>query len=401
MTSTIVARFYPSSQRGGFMAAESAAITKIDHLDTDVIVVGAGPSGCAAAYDLATAGIRVLLVDKTEFPRKKSCAGGLTVKAVRALPYPISPIIQKTVRNLMVSCRMRHRKVLTSMDPVCYMVERSAFDDFCLKKTTAAGARFAVVRSINRVVETPRGISLIANGDVIRARFLIGADGVYSRIRRLTGRFKNIRFGFAVEGIVEPTRPFETTMGFDFNQVDGGYGWVFPKEEHINVGLYTTRPDVSIKRQDLADYTNLRIGSPSPRRVAGYPLGMGGWRYRPGRGRVLLVGDAAGFVDPLLGEGLYHAITSGQQAAAAIRDALFDGNDAAGSYAQALMPIQANLLFSHLAAIWFYRLPTIGHLLLLSPAASNPLMKGFSLGMSLLDIFRNGHRFWLDKPIPV
>jgi flavin-dependent dehydrogenase len=192
----------------------------------------------------------------------------------------------------------------------------------------------------------------------------------------------------------------DMNMGFDFSRVAGGYGWVFPKKGHINVGLYTVRADVKITRQDLIDYAARRVGGPVPTRISGFPLGMGGWRYRPGRGRVLLVGDAAGLVDPLLGEGLYHAIISGQKSAAAIADAMDTGTDACKTYAKGLAPIQRDLLFAHSVSAAFYRLPKLGHLLLVSPPARTALMTGFSKGLTLLDIFRHAYRFWFGLPIP-
>ena len=185
------------------MCSETSLSHKAASLTADVVIVGAGPAGCSAAWDLAVDGFRVLLLDRTAFPRKKTCAGGLTIKAVRALRYSIAPVIQRSVCNLSVSCRMRHPKLLKSNAPICHMVERSAFDDFCLKKTVTAGPRFAVVKRIDKIVENDRSVSLVTDGGMIRARFLIGADGVHSQVRRLTGRFTRFRPGFAVEGIVE------------------------------------------------------------------------------------------------------------------------------------------------------------------------------------------------------
>ncbi len=382
------------------MCSETSLSHKVASLTADVVIVGAGPAGCSAAWDLADNGFRVLLLDRTAFPRKKTCAGGLTVKAVRALRYSIAPVIQRSVCSLSVSCRMRHPKLLKSNAAICHMVERSVFDDFCLKKTVTAGPRFAVVKRIEKIVENDRSVSLDTDGGMIRARFLIGADGVHSRVRRLTGRFARFRPGFAVEGIVDLAPPDDLNVGFDFSRVAGGYGWVFPKAEHINVGLYTLRSDVKITRQDLVDYSVRRIGRPLPTLITGSPLGMGGWRYRPGRGRVMLVGDAAGLVDPLLGEGLYHAIISGQKAASAILNAMNNGRDACETYAKGLMPIQRDLLFALAASNAFYRLPGMGHLLLISPPARIALMNGFSQGMPLLDIFRHGYRFWFGLPVP-
>jgi len=366
-------------------------------MKTDVVVVGAGPAGCAAAHDLASRGVRVLLLDRTEFPRKKVCAGGLTVKARRALPYSIEPVVQRTVSSLAISCRLRRPQVLPGKEPICYMVERTAFDLYCLQQTIAAGAIFKIVKRIDSIVESRGGVRMITDRGSIRCRYLIGADGVHSRVRLLTGRFKAIRFGFGIEGIIKDFPDNDPDMGFDFDRVRGGYGWVFPKRDHINVGLYTHRWPAGIRRNDLADYVFRRLGGAAPEQVSGYPLGMGGWRYRPGQGRVLLAGDAAGLVDPLLGEGLYHAIVSGRKAARAVVDAMHTGCDACHAYGIALTSIRRELLFARIAAAIFYRLPDMGCALLTSPAARIPLMGGFARGMPLLAIFLNAYRFWLGR----
>lgn len=366
-------------------------------MTADVVVVGAGPAGCAAAHDLALKGIRVLLLDRTEFPRKKVCAGGLTVKARRALPYCIEPVVQRTVCNLAVSCRLRRQRVFSGRNPICHLVDRAAFDLFCLQKTVAAGADFGIVKRIDSIAETRRSVSLLTNRGPIHCQYLVGADGVHSRVRLLTGRFPGVRLGFGVEGIVDVLPDNNPDMGFDFHPTRGGYGWVFPKRDHINVGLYTHRWPDRIRRKDLADYVSRRLGGAAFDQVRGYPLGIGGWRYRPGRGRVLLAGDAAGLVDPLLGEGLYHALVSGRKAAKAVVDAMDTGCDACRSYQIALTPIRWELLFAQIAAAVFYRLPDMGYALLTSPAARIPLMGGFARGMPLLAIFLNGHRFWLGR----
>jgi flavin-dependent dehydrogenase len=189
-------------------------------------------------------------------------------------------------------------------------------------------------------------------------------------------------------------------MGFDFSRVPGGYGWVFPKADHVNVGLYTQRAGIYLSRRDLSEYVAERFGDAVVTGVSGYPLGMGGWRYRPGRGRCLLVGDAAGMVDPLLGEGLYHAIVTGQRAAAAIWQALNTGDDACRRYTDLLLPIRRELLFTQAASAIFYRLPGAGHALLTSPMASGPLMKGFSRGLTLLTTFCHAYRSWFGVNLP-
>ena len=368
-------------------------------IQTDVVIVRAGPAGCAAAYDLVGRGFRVLLLDRKVFPRRKPCAGGLTVKALRALRYSVAPVVQRTIHTLCVSCRMQGQTVLHGNDPVVYMVERSKFDNFCLEKTIFEGACFRVVTHIESIIEGDDGVSLLADGETIRGSFLIGTDGVHSRVRRITGRFPSKHFGFAVEANVNAIPPEKVNIAFDFSQASGGYGWVFPKNDHINVGLYTMRSHEAIRRKDLEAYISRKFGRVRHEPIRGYPMGLGGWRYRPGRGRVLLAGDAAGLVDPLLGEGLYHAIVSGQRAAAAIDAAATKGSDACQNYALALRPIQRELLFAQIAADLFYRFPVLGHGLLISPAVRIPLMQGFARGMSLWPIFLQGYRFWLRRPL--
>src|SRR5579875_1385414 len=115
--------------------------------DQDVIIVGAGPAGCAAAYDLARAGVRVLLLDKRSFPRHKACACGLTRKTLKALRYSVEPVIERACRDVVLqeagpaflqgrrvadkSCEVRVRM----RNPFCAMAVRERFDDYCLRQT--------------------------------------------------------------------------------------------------------------------------------------------------------------------------------------------------------------------------------------------------------------------------
>ena len=108
----------------------------------DAIVVGAGPAGCAAAYDLAAAGQSVLLVDKRDFPRPKACAGGLTIKAVKALRYSIEPVVETGGSTRPAGGWSRLSSSLKSREPICVMTVRAELDEYCLGKTIAAGACF-------------------------------------------------------------------------------------------------------------------------------------------------------------------------------------------------------------------------------------------------------------------
>src|ERR1700689_4315555 len=114
----------------------------------DAIIIGAGPAGCAAAYDLATAGRPVLLLDRAEFPRHKACAGGLTRKSLRALRYPVAPVVRETVSAIVVERRSGVAATLASRNAVGAMTVRQELDAFCLQQTLRTGAQFERIGSI-------------------------------------------------------------------------------------------------------------------------------------------------------------------------------------------------------------------------------------------------------------
>ena len=119
----------------------------------DAIVVGGGPAGCACAYDLATRGKSVLLLDKAEFPRKKACAGGLTAKTLRALRYSVAPVVRETIQRIVIEARGSSHILVRSPKNICVMTVREELDAYCLKKTLEAGAEFRRIGAIERIAQ--------------------------------------------------------------------------------------------------------------------------------------------------------------------------------------------------------------------------------------------------------
>jgi flavin-dependent dehydrogenase len=250
------------------------------------------------------------------------------------------------------------------------MAVRERFDAFCLDQTLAMGAELKKLDTILALRELPGHIELdiaASPGPItLTGPVLIGADGSNGQTRRLAtqlalkatalspsvetvkakgalapeGRFEEPTWytrGFALEACVPyatlpqtlPTGVHRHDLIFDFAPLPGGYGWLFPKGDHINIGVgtFADGSDTELKkvtRTLLTNYTLQKLGvslSSSDAHggapITGQYLGMGGHAYAP-RGRVLLVGDAAGLVDPLTGEGIHSALISGQAAAAAI-----------------------------------------------------------------------------------
>ncbi|HEX5284814.1 MAG TPA: FAD-dependent oxidoreductase [Bryocella sp.] len=426
--------------------------------DYDVLIAGAGPAGCAAAYDLARAGRRVLMLDRRTFPRHKACACGLTRKTLRALRYSVEPVVERVCREVVLqeagprfhegvrvadkSCevRLRTRKV------ICAMAVRQKFDAFCLEQTLAAGAELRKIDGIIALRESRDRVEVeVAFGDgstgTLRAPVVIGADGSNGQMRRLAAGLDaqrdelgdELRNGGWIESrttelpgepewyargfALEATVPFEALprelpagdapqdLVFDFAPIAGGYGWLFPKGDHINVGVGGFVPkdgngaangmsSESVTRGLLESYTRQKLGvelNEVRAHVSGQHLGLGGHSYVP-RGRVLLAGDAAGLVDPLTGEGIYSAIKSGQAAAAAVMTCA-DADTAmlSGAYAERLTELQAMLAFSHDAARSFYREPGRGFRVVRKRVLRHLMLKTYADGLPFVKLL-NGLR---------
>ena len=171
-------------------------------------------------------------------------------------------------------------------------------------------------------------------------------------------------------------------MHLDFGAVPDGYGWVFPKNGHLNVGLYSESQQQKITRSTLAEYIQKKLGTPKFYGVIGQYLGMGGGGNPHSHRRVLLVGDAAGLVDPLTGEGIYHAIVSGQAAARAVNSELTECGRAIETFQTELREVYLDLALSQRAARRFYGNLDWGYAALPSPLVLSAAVRSYLQGLS-------------------
>jgi geranylgeranyl reductase family protein len=360
--------------------------------DFDVIVVGAGPSGTGAAFQLARSGYRVLMLDTVSFPRVKPCGGGITIKALDLLPYSVGPVIERATCDLRMGINTsagRREQLFSGNAPICVFSVRAEFDRFNFDKTLQEGVEFQLAGALDAIEERPDHVTLSFDGRTISARFLIGADGANSATRRLLNAGRYFHRGFAIEGHVSyADLGVEPVPEFLFGVVRNGYGWLFPKRSHVNVGIDTFDSNVPLSKDQLRSHALERVGTDRIFDIVGFALGFDGRNYAPNRERIVLVGDAAGFSEPLLGEGIHNALKSGQAAATAIIVA--DEQDVPSlrrAYMRALEPIISDLVRCEQMRDFFYRhLDGAGSTALRLPISKTALMRGFAAGKTMREL---------------
>ncbi len=287
----------------------------------DSIVIGGGPAGSSAAETMARAGLSVLLLEKRTLPRMKACAGGVPCKAQEFLGLDLSPLAGPPIRGLTISWRGEDHRTVRGEEIQGWVVKREEFDRLLLDRARAAGTEVIEGGGLVGFEDRGGGVRVSSSRGVFTGETLVGADGARSAVARLLGLDRRRSYGFAIETRVRvPDRVLEERSGrlsFDLGAAPGGYGWVFPLADCLNVGVGTGRPGFRKLRDCLRAYLE-REGLPAGGEVRGGTLASGIPPFGLQRGRCCLAGDAAGLIDGLTGEGIYSALLSGGLAGEAV-----------------------------------------------------------------------------------
>lgn len=287
----------------------------------DVIVVGSGPSGSSAAGRLAQAGVSVAVLEKAQLPRYKTCGGGIIGRALQYVPTDVHHVIEQDCHMAQLHLLPSNRSFTTQRSmPIVSMTMRNDFDYALLSAAQAAGAVVHQGCAVEDVSYHGDSVTVSTGLGSMQAKFVIAADGALStiaRIMRMTGGPQLIP---AVECEVVVSQDqldrFHGVARFDFGILPHGYAWTFPKRQHLSIGVLSMVQREGELKRALARYLDL-LGCQDVIRIEQHGFVI---PIRPRSGsfiekRVLFVGDAAGFADPVTGEGISFALLSGQLAA--------------------------------------------------------------------------------------
>lgn len=290
--------------------------------DKDTVVIGGGPAGAACAITLQKAGVSSLILEQRAFPRHKTCGGLMTEKTVRLLKALLDEAEIPAVfcdQSRTVELHGRDGRLTRSeVERPLRSVRRVTFDNALIERYRALGG--TVLENRRRYKIDPAGKRItLENGDVIAYKHLVAADGALSRTRRVLG-VKQPTLGFCLEVYV-PKRelPQVDAVQIHFGVVPRGYLWVFPSGEDLCIGLGGVYQKGTAYRAILRKFLTARGLDPAAYQLFGafVPIGKPVSQKNVPESS-MLIGDAGGFVDPMYGEGLYFALSTGIAAAEAI-----------------------------------------------------------------------------------
>ncbi len=308
----------------------------------DVLVIGGGPSGQNASYNLAKAGVSVCLIEADKLPKDKVCGGGLRYAALERFPY-LAPIVRKVsrsaIRKITVYSHALQKATAAGAHDSYYLMRRLDFSAGMYELCKQAGVHHVLGKRVREVkITQDEATVFLQNGEVYTAKAVIGADGINSLVAKASGLnlgWPKDHYAFASEQELEFDTGLpndEIIIHFAFHGIHG-YGWIFPKGKFVNVGVgfLSTYKDAALKQVHDAYIAFLKSEHLLPE---AFPLtGMRSWAIPWGgplkktyTNRVLLCGDAAGFPQPLTAEGIYYALTSGELAGKVMADAIQKDN---------------------------------------------------------------------------
>ena len=295
----------------------------------DVAIIGSGPSGASAAFKLAENGISTVIIEKEILPRYKTCGGGFVYRGRRKMPFDISSVVDREFSKIDIYFDSADIHLTAEREePIVSMIMRDQFDNLIVEKAKEFGVTLLQDHKLENITFGELNTLHTSKGD-IQAKFIIAADGALGRTAKMTGweetRHLIPALEYEVEVHPEDFERLSKEVRFDFDAVPLGYGWSFPKKNHLSLGVASTgRKKIDLKKYYREYLKTLGIDSVISEEFHGFQIPVSPRTDGFVRKNVFLTGDAAGFADPITAEGISNAILSGVYAAEAMIEGKLD-----------------------------------------------------------------------------
>jgi geranylgeranyl reductase family protein len=331
----------------------------------DVIIIGCGVAGTTAGYFLAQSGIKALMIEKERIPRYKTCGGGVISRVTKILPFSLDNAIERQINKADIFDQTNglHFQVKREI-PIINMTMREKLDQLILKKAIENGAELQQGTIVKDITKNKDYVEVFANGTTLTSKFIIGADGAMGITARKVGASCSYKKVPAIESEVyvddDTFNKFCSAARFDFGIIPHGYGWVFPKRNHLSIGVSTMKDSGRNLNNLMKSYLNyLNLSNLVKEDRHGFIIPFGNKRGRFAFGRLLLVGDAAGLADPVTAEGISYAIESGKYAADSILNGVNDVERINKTYETSVKKILKELKYAKTLAYFIYGPPSL------------------------------------------
>ncbi|MBZ9786246.1 NAD(P)/FAD-dependent oxidoreductase [Psychroflexus sp. CAK57W] len=339
----------------------------------DLAIIGSGPSGASAAFEAAKNGLKTVIIEKELLPRYKTCGGGFVFRGRKNMPFDITSAVEREFFDVDIRFDAKQLALNTvRKHPIISMVMRDEFDFLMVQKAQELGVELLQGEKLTGLDFQNEYTTLTTSNQKIQAKFIIAADGALSPTAKLAGWEESRKMCPALEYEIKvPEEDFErlsTSARFDMDVIPFGYGWSFPKKNHLSVGVvnfFKTKKSIDLKTY-YRDYLKmLGITEVLEEQAHGFIIPIIPRKDGFVKHNVFLIGDAAGFADPLTAEGISNAIYSGKLAVRAIVESELDLEKAIQLYDEKLnKKLLPELRLGVKLAGFFYENKTLRNILL-------------------------------------
>lgn len=291
----------------------------------DLIIVGGGPSGASAGRVAGKRGLSTLLIEKENFPRYKPCGGALSSYGSSCLDFKLpESVTERNISKVRIDFQGSFVEGMKETN-LALLISRKVFDNFLLEKARETGIEVHTGEKVLDCVEKEDCVEVRTTDNTYLGRFVLIAEGSGGTLKyRVRPRDKRKEYALGLvseipdeDGAIR--NRFPDTINIHFGIAQGGYGWIFPHAGYYSAGIVGTAQHLEHPKKVLLGFLQ-ENGLSCDFPIRSHIIPTGGIKRKTINSRLLLSGDAAGFVDAFSGEGISYAIRSGQLAAEVVAD---------------------------------------------------------------------------------